>query len=233
MTSASNTAASPFQTVSAVDAAEAYLQREVMSGRIVPGQKIKEAPLAASLGISRHTLRAAFARLEAVGLFVYRENRGWSVPVFDQAEYEDVLLLRQSLESSAYRLIWQRSISPDENVQRAVRRVLDVTENVPWAERLEADCELHQALVDLAGSRRLSRAFSAITMEFRLCRLQSLEWLEQLSLSDWKKLHTDLVDALGRRDAPVDAESHFVANPWRNPRVDTESGLAPSAKQTD
>lgn len=226
MTVISNTAPAPFQTVSAVDAAEAYLRREVLSGRFETGQKIKEAPLAASLKISRHTLRAAFARLEAVGLLDYRENRGWSVPILDRAEYEDILVLRESLESTAYRLIKERAATPDARIQEALNRVLAVTDDVPWPDRLELDCALHQALVDLAGSRRLSQAFEALMIEFRLCRLQSIEWLEQVSLDDWKKLHSDLVEAVKHPEAPVDLEAHFLANPWNNPREDSASRAA-------
>ena len=226
MTVISNTAPAPFQTVSAVDAAEAYLRREVLIGRFEAGQRIKEAPLAASLRISRHTLRSAFARLESVGLLAYRENRGWSVPILDRAEYEDILVLRQSLESTAYRLIKERAVTPGDSIQEALQRVLDVTDDVPWPDRLELDCALHQALVDLAGSRRLSQAFEALMIEFRLCRLQSLEWLETVSLDHWKKLHSDLVDGIKHPDASVDVEAHFLANPWRDAEGESEAETA-------
>jgi DNA-binding GntR family transcriptional regulator len=217
-----NPAAAVIETVSAVDAAEAYLRREVLSGRLRAGERIRESPLAASLGISRHTLRAAFGRLEAAGLLAYRENRGWSVPVFDRSEYEDILLLRQSLESTAYRIILQRAIAPDGKVRRALQELLEITEDTGWPERLEADCALHQALVDLAGSRRLSETFAQLMLEFRLCRLQSLDWLDQLGLEKWKQRHIDLVDDMQRRDVAAleDASSHYVSSPWATPRRD-------------
>ncbi|MEV7646856.1 GntR family transcriptional regulator [Arthrobacter sp. NPDC089319] len=216
MTATSDLHPSRLETVSAVDAAGAYLRREILRGAFEPGERIRESPLAASLGISRHTLRAAFARLESVGLVTYRENRGWSVPVFDRAEYEDILLLRQSLESTAYRIILERAIVPDARVEAALRRVQGVTEEVEWSERLEVDGDLHQTLVDLAGSRRLSQSFADMLIELRLCRLQSVEWLEQRGLEHWKQLHVDLVEALRRGDRAVlqDAGSHFASHPW-------------------
>lgn len=216
MATIQNHGSSGLATVSAVDAAETYLRRETLSGTIAAGERIREAPLAASLGISRHTLRAAFSRLEAVGLLDYRENRGWTVPVFDRTEYEDILVLRQSLESTAYRIVIERSIVPGVGVQNALQRVLDVTDRVSWPDRLEVDGELHQELVDLAGSRRLSQAFAAMLIELRLCRLQSAEWLEQRGLDHWKKLHIDLVDAIKRGDAAIleNPSSHYVSNPW-------------------
>lgn len=226
MTTIQNHGSSGLTTVSAVDAAEAYLRRETLSGTIEAGERIRESPLAASLGISRHTLRAAFSRLEAVGLLDYRENRGWSVPVFDRTEYEDILVLRQSLESTAYRIVIERSIVPGAGVQNALQRVLDVTDRVSWPDRLEIDGELHQELVNLAGSRRLSQAFAAMLIELRLCRLQSAEWLEQRGLDHWKKLHFDLVDAITRGDAAIleNQSSHYVSNPWvPGPSVNAEA----------
>lgn len=216
MTTIQSYESSGLATVSAVDAAEAYLRRETLSGAIEAGERIRESPLAASLGISRHTLRAAFSRLEAVGLLNYRENRGWSVPVFDRTEYEDILVLRQSLESTAYRIVIERSIAPGTRVQDALQRLLNVTEGVSWPDRLEVDCELHQELVNLAGSRRLSQAFADMLIELRLCRFQSAEWLEQRGLDHWKKLHIDLVDAITRGDAAIleSPSTHYASNPW-------------------
>jgi DNA-binding GntR family transcriptional regulator len=209
-------AALSLETVSAVDAAESYLSREIFRGTFKVGERIRESPLASELGISRHTLRAAFSRLESVGLVTYRENRGWSVPVLDRTQYEDILLLRQSLESTAYGIVFERSIKPDKHVKDALQRILDVTDAVSWPERLEADCALHQALVDLAGSQRLSQAFACMMTEFRLCRLQSLDWLDQLGLDQWKQRHVDLVEDMTRGDAAAleDAMSHYVSNPW-------------------
>lgn len=226
MTTAPSQHLPTLETVSAVDAAEAYLSREIFSGRFKPGERIRESPLSTALGISRHTLRAAFSRIEAVGLVTYRENRGWSVPVFDRAEYEDILLLRQSLESTAYWIVLERSIKPDAKVHDALQHILDVTEDVGWPERLEVDCALHQALVDLAGSRRLSQAFADMMIEFRLCRLQSIDWLDQLGLEQWKQRHVDLVEDMGRGDAAAleDATSHYASNPWIARRKAAASG---------
>jgi DNA-binding GntR family transcriptional regulator len=160
-------------------------------------------------------------RLEATGLLAYRENRGWSVPVLGRSEYEDILLLRQSLESTAYRIILERSVVPDAKVRRALQELVETTEDVGWPERLEADCALHQALVDLAGSPRLSETFAQLMLEFRLCRLQSLEWLDQLGLEMWKQRHIDLVDDMRRRDVAAleDASSHYMSSPWATPRT--------------
>jgi DNA-binding GntR family transcriptional regulator len=211
------------QTVSVVDALESRLRTDIFSGGISAGEKIKESPLAAQLEVSRHTLRAALTRLENVGLLHYRENRGWSVPVFGREEYADILLLRDSLESSAYRVALAEGTKPDEQVARALARIESMTEEDSWALRIEADCSFHQTLVDLARSPRLSRAFADMLDEFRLCRMQSIDWLEQVPLQDWKAMHVALIEGISAGDAEAIAlvSDHFTSDPWKSPRAET------------
>lgn len=210
------------QTVSVVDALQEHLRNDIFSGRIAAGERIKESPLARDLGVSRHTLRAALSRLENVGLLEYRENHGWSVPQFDQDEYADILLVREGLEKTAYKVAVSKGRKPDERVHAVLARIKSMDEQTPWSERIEADAALHQALVDLAGSPRLSRVFADMMDEFRLCRMQSLEWLEQLPVDRWVEFHVELIDDLSadEPDLATIAGNHFVATPWNAPRAE-------------
>lgn len=210
-------------TVSVVDALEERLRNDIFNGDISAGERIREAPLAKHLEVSRHTLRAALTRLENVGLLRYRENHGWAVPVFAREEYADILRLRECLESSAYRIALEEGTRPDAHVDRALERIVSLTEDSSWAQRIDADCTLHQTLVDLAGSPRLSRTFADMMDEFRLCRLQSIDWLEQLSVGEWKEKHVALVEGLraGDVEAIMRVSDHFTSDPWRSPRIGT------------
>ncbi|MFH5824557.1 GntR family transcriptional regulator [Georgenia sp. AZ-5] len=208
-----------------MDALEESLRSDIFNGKIPAGEKLKESPLAQQLEVSRHTLRAALTRLENVGLLQYRENRGWSVPVFGREEYADILLLRESLEASAYRVALAEGTKPGVEVARALDRIVSMTEDDSWALRIDADCNLHQTLVDMAHSPRLSRAFADMLDEFRLCRLQSIDWLEQLPLDEWKAKHVALVEGLRAADLEAIAlvSDHFTSDPWKSPRHKTAS----------
>lgn len=219
------------QTISVVDALEEHLREEIFSGRIEAGERIKESPMAKDLEVSRHTLRAALSRLENVGLLEYRENRGWSVPQFGKAEYEDILMLRESLETTAYKVAVEKGIRPGARVDEVMERIETMTEDTPWLDRINADCDLHQALVDLAGSPRLSRAFADMLDEFRLCRMQSLEWLKELQIDRWIEFHRELVEGLKSEDPDPEhlMGTHFVADPWNSPRADVTHEDTPRA----
>jgi DNA-binding FadR family transcriptional regulator len=76
-----------FQTLSrresAVDAAERAIRQAVLSGQLEPGGRLPpERQLAAELGLSRLTLRAALARLAAAGLISARQGSGYLVRDF-------------------------------------------------------------------------------------------------------------------------------------------------------
>lgn len=67
----------PVARSSVVDAVVERLREEVLSGRIGAGERLPpERELAVSLGVNRLTLRAALARLEALGLVATRHGAG-------------------------------------------------------------------------------------------------------------------------------------------------------------
>lgn len=214
------------QTVSVVDALEQHLRGDIFSAKLAAGERIKESPLAKNLEVSRHTLRAALSRLENVGLLEYRENRGWSVPEFSREEFADILMLRESLETTAYRVAVEKGAKPGKRVYEILGRMQEMSDETPWDERIAADCDLHQALVDLAGSPRLSRTFSGMMDEFRLCRMQSLEWLDQLEVTGWIELHERLIEGLNsdNPDPNTISGNHFTADPWTSPRTEVTYG---------
>jgi DNA-binding GntR family transcriptional regulator len=58
------------------DAVYEALQNAIMSGRIAPGEHLRQQEIAARWGVSQTPVREAFRRLESEGLVDYAENRG-------------------------------------------------------------------------------------------------------------------------------------------------------------
>ena len=79
VSSAKETLASlvPVTRSTVVDAVADRLRGEILAGRLAPGARIpSERELAFALGVNRLTLRAALARLEALGLITTRHGSG-------------------------------------------------------------------------------------------------------------------------------------------------------------
>ena len=58
------------------------LREMILNGKLAPGQRVAEAPLADLLGMSRTPVRQALALLAQEGLLVENETRGYLVRAF-------------------------------------------------------------------------------------------------------------------------------------------------------
>jgi DNA-binding FadR family transcriptional regulator len=89
----------PVARSSVVDAVADRLRNEILAGRIAPGSKLpSERELSLALGVNRLTLRAALARLEAMGLVSTRHGSGTEVvPWRERAGLEALPMVLSSL----------------------------------------------------------------------------------------------------------------------------------------
>src|SRR3984893_17019530 len=65
------------------------LREMLLEGHFQPGERIREVPLAAQLGVSRIPLRLVLERLAHEGLLVVRPTRGFVVQHFSTADIYD------------------------------------------------------------------------------------------------------------------------------------------------
>jgi DNA-binding GntR family transcriptional regulator len=91
----------------------------IFAGEYLPGQRLVEEELAASLGVSRNVVREAFWQLEAQFLVQSDDYKGKSVTALTFADMMELIPLRLSLESLA--ATWAaRNINPEQ--AKALRR---------------------------------------------------------------------------------------------------------------
>ncbi len=83
------------------------LQRAIVEGEIPQGSKISEPELARRHGVSRGSLRAAIARLEACKLVERKPNLGARVVELSAEQLIELFQLREALEGMAARLAAQ------------------------------------------------------------------------------------------------------------------------------
>jgi DNA-binding GntR family transcriptional regulator len=77
------------------------IRRALLTGELVPGQRVKEGPLAAALGVSRPTIRDAIAQLVHEGSLVQEPYKGISVAQPSPQDLLEVADVRVSLETMA------------------------------------------------------------------------------------------------------------------------------------
>jgi DNA-binding GntR family transcriptional regulator len=158
-------------TVSTVEAAANAIRDLILDGELAPGARLRENDYAERLGVARHSFRAATQILIGEGLLRREPNRGVQVPVFSQADVEDIFKLRAALEIEATRLAIEAGVVPDE-AREAVAQLGALSADAPWSDVVGPDLDFHRAIFDAAGSPRLQRAYHGLQSEIVLCMVQ-------------------------------------------------------------
>lgn len=85
------------------------IRADIISGALVPGQRLIEREVCEQLGVSRNTLREACRQLEAEGFLVIPPHKGPTVARLTDKEAREVYEVREALECFAVRLFVERA----------------------------------------------------------------------------------------------------------------------------
>lgn len=189
----------PLQRRATVEVVADALRGRIIDGTFAPGSQLGEVQLAAQLGVSRGPVREALQRLIQEGLLVGRPHRGVFVIELDEDDVADVYLARGAVERAAADLVVGQ---PDEvrlrPLVRLVERMAAAAERGRWVTVVSLDRRFHQALVDAAGSPRLTRMYGTLMAETAICigALESAYPVRRELVEE----HAGLLDALQRGD---------------------------------
>ena len=187
-------------TLSLVNQAYKELKRIILDHEIPQGGKLKEAELAAALGISRTPVREAINRLEREGLVEIFPQRGAFVVRFTEKDIYELFLIRENLEGLAAYLAAENMTEKDLAI---LKSCVDGFEE-PYSKKdiqryARDDFRFHETIVMLSGSRRLTKLIATLHDHIHLFRLttKGLSSRMKTSLAE----HQQLIEAFRRRDA--------------------------------
>lgn len=179
--SATLAAIGPVARSSVVDTVADRLRNEILAGRIAAGSRLpSERELSLALGVNRLTLRAALARLEAMGLVSTRHGSGTEVVSWrERAGLEALPMVLRSLERDEpaflellASLLEVRRILVSEGVALAAERHteadIEAMKQVVAQQKLNLPDPLAFARGDLALQRVLVRAARNVGLELIL-----------------------------------------------------------------
>ena len=147
------------------------LRDGILAGAYSQGEQLNEAELARRFGVSRGPLREAMQRLIQDGLLETRPHRGVFVPELTDEDLADIYFAREAIETAALRRVMAagESVSVSQRLTVEVDRLVDALRRDDWNGVVDHEMRFHTQLVDSADSRRLSRMYSALIAETRLC----------------------------------------------------------------
>ena len=186
---------------------EQLLRDLILEGRLVPGSRLREVPLASSLGVSRNTLREALRGLAELGLVTHKPHRGVVVTDLTAQDVADLYRLRTVVELAALPEIDARRVAELELATDAFAAALGCGDAL---EALVCDFSFHEILVAALGSSRLAAAHKRALGELRLALLQ----LDRTVAPPQAEDHRRIADALRRRktsEAAFELDRHLAA----------------------
>lgn len=177
------------------DAADT-LRRAIVTGEVLPGQKLREVALARDLGISRPTLREALQRLVNEGLIVQEHHRGFSVATLDDAAVRDLAATRVLLDRAAVHGIWEDPTRLESVTAAWEEYAAHDTDDA--LDRHQAHLRLHQALWEASDNTVLLRLWPVTEALSTLALAQ-----DQAVRRDpvrARDVHSELIDAVLSQD---------------------------------
>lgn len=210
----SESSLSAVTSVTRRDAVLSQLRNAILTGRLTPGERLKEVPLSKDLGVSRPTLREAIYQLIHEGLLVQEDYKGVTVAGIDPETVADIAVVRTPLEAIA-----ARAIASDKsgNARAALERAWSVYDEAARGEdpvrENQAHLELHRTIWIASGNSMLERIWPIVSTSILLAL--GTDAAAHHDTTRNRRMHRDLVDAIVHnrpRDIDREVRAHIRAS---------------------
>jgi len=163
------------------------LRRCILDGEVPPGSPIPVDGVAAAFGVSRIPVREALMTLIGEGLVDHRAHTGYRVARLTAAEFGEIYLVREVLETAALRVAVGLADAGDDDQARAAHAALAaaVVAEDGRAHHRESR-RFHLALIKPC---RMSRLLHMLSMAWNMT--ESLQPMSHLDVTERELLHRD------------------------------------------
>ena len=175
------------------------LRDAIMTGELLPGERLMEIKLADKLGVSRTPIREAIRKLELEGLVVNTPRKGAEVAGISAEDLRDVLEVRRTLEILAINLACDKMT--DESLNELYGNIQSFKELIATKAATDiasADVGFHDIIYKSTGNNRLIQILNNIREQMYRYRLEYIK-----DIDSWKRLldeHTAIYESIKNRD---------------------------------
>lgn len=175
------------------------LRDAILRGDLQPGERLMEIHLAKKLGVSRTPVREAISMLEKEGLAVTYPRRGAQVAKMTVKDLDDVLEIREVLDTLAVSLACH-NISPEDidRLEEACKDFERATKGNDIREVVRADEAFHNVIYEASNNPRLRTIL--LNLKGQMYRFR-FEYVKDKSNYPFLiREHKDILEALKARD---------------------------------
>lgn len=175
------------------------LRDAITSGELQPSQRLVEAELSETFGLSRAAVRTALVRLEQDGLVSHERNRGAKVRLVTEREAVEILEARAALESVAVRSAALNATDADvAELRDLLAQMKSLLAKGDLLGVSDVNARLHRRLLEVSRNRTAIRLTS--TLNSQLVRFQFRTILAPGRAPRSLAEHTAVVDAVAAHD---------------------------------
>ena len=172
----------------------------IIGGQLVPGTRINEGQLGASLGVSRTPLREAIKTLASEGLVEIIPAKGALVRRFDEKDIREILEVLKALEQAAAKLACERAsdaeIAGIKTLHVAMLGFYQARDRMNYFKLNQA---IHSAIAQASGNAMLAQTHETLQARIKRIRFVGHEGADRWSAAVAE--HEQMVEALTARDA--------------------------------
>ena len=188
------------------------LRQDILSGRLVPGQRLVEADLTRQLKVSRGPVREAFRRLSAEGLVESVPNQTTMVRRYSKTEMLDLFEIRAELEALAARRAAERmdDAPTRKRFARAIEQIWEDHHATTATTYFEENQLFHHAIADACGNESLADFIKQHQLTLIMSQLGNALALETMlkSVSEHRGIAHTILDGNGRK-ASLEMKAHL------------------------
>ena len=138
------------------------LQKDILTGKLKPGQKLTEQNLCKTYGVSRTPVREALRQLETDGLVENILNRGAFVIGMTDQDYEDMFELRKAYEIQAVKWAIERITEEEmDKLEETFEFMEFYTLRDDIEKMLTINNGFHQVIYEASHNRMLQKLLSS------------------------------------------------------------------------
>lgn len=159
-----------------VDTAVAMLRERLISGALLPGDRLGEAELAIELKMSRTPVREALRLLSAEGLVEIQANRGARVAEWNDDELDAVFEIRLRLEGLAARRAAEKATLEQADHLHEIASQIAIHARPGAGRNLDEfaryNSQFHGEILEIAASQALTSAVAGVVFLSVLTKTQ-------------------------------------------------------------
>lgn len=160
-----------------------YLADQIMSGALKPGEKVSEAAVAESYGISRTPVRDAMRRLDNEGIMQIFPKRFAQVSAYTEDDVREVGYMRLTLDQMAVRLAMRfGNMSDFDALEQVADDCLKAYRSGDRMRRTALDAQFHMQLAEIARNSLLLKFQAEINVRVQfILTYYRTDWVNEES----------------------------------------------------